>query len=155
MSSGLTPVNRRFIREEIQTELSAALTDALGVYGYLKSGLDGDSPIVRVLAAGSKRNEVGDGSGYESQFYFDLQILVILYQDGADADVMASAAADTLDDLEFAAFQWFADNQQIPHEGSTIWTLASWDNRSTIQPVAVGSSFYLVETIPIAVEVMG
>lgn len=155
MSSGFYPVNRKDIRKEIAASLQAAMTIPLNVFGYLKTGFEGDSPIVRIMAAGSQRQEVGEAQGYESQFFFDVQILVLAYEQGANDDAISEAAADTLDDIELELFTWFGDNQQVQHEGSVRWTVAKWEMKSNIALYPVGTHFYLIETIPIIVEVAG
>ncbi len=156
MSAGLTPINRKDLRNDIVNSLKLAIPSAQAVYGYLKSGFEGDSPIVRVMSAGSLRQEVGEATGYESEFFFDLQIMVLLYEEGSDADVVAELATDTLDQVEFEVFQWFSDHQQVQDDdGSTKWKVAKWESRSAVAPYSVGTHFYLVETIPIIVEVAG
>ena len=156
MSSGLVPVNRKGLRNDIVQSLALSVPSAQAVYGYLKSGFEGDSPVVRMMSAGSQRQEVGEAQGYESQLFFDLQILVLLYEEGADADAVAELASDQLDQVEFEIFQWFSDHQQVQDDdGMPKWVVAKWENRSTVVPYAVGTHFYLVETIPIIVEVAG
>lgn len=156
MSYGWTPVNRKDVRDAIVSSLALEVPSAVAVYGYLKSGFEGDSPIVRVMSAGSERQEVGEAVGYESKFFFDLQIMVLLYEEGSDADAVAELAADVLDQVEFEVFTWFANHQmQQDGDGSLSWTVAKWETRSAVAPYSVGTHFYLVETIPIIVEVSG
>ena len=63
---------------------------------------------------------------------------------------MLSDGQDALDDLEEAVLDWLIDNQT-----GALWTAIGCADRSRTQVVLVGGSQYIMEDIPIAVDVFG
>lgn len=142
-----TAISRRTVREALGTQLTTALTSALAVYDYLYSKFDVESPIVRVVTAGSNRPPI-HSEGIRSTFYYSLQFWVAYYEEGTEA--VQQEAEDILDALEHEFVQWLADNQV-----SELWTMVTVDGRSNVETVKTRGSYWIVEAIPIAVEVYG
>lgn len=141
--------NRKDVRSAIAAGISApgVLPATATVYGYMATGFEGLSPVVRVVSAGSMRPEF-TARGTRSRFYYSVQLWVLFFEDG-EPDVQ-QAAEDALDDLEEALLDWLIDNQT-----GALWTAISFADRSRTQVVLVGGSQYIMEDIPIAVDVFG
>lgn len=140
-------ISRRTVREALGTQLTTALTSALAVYDFLYSKFDVESPIVRIITDGSNRPPIY-GEGIRSTFYYALQFWVAYYEEG-DATVQQEAE-DILDALEHEFVQWLEE-----HQISELWTMVRVDGRSRVQTVQTRGSYWIVETIPIVVEVYG
>jgi hypothetical protein len=146
MSSGVA-INRKVVREALGTQLGTALTSAVQVYDYLYSRFDVESPIVRIVTDGSNRPPIYS-EGIRSTFYYALQFWVAYYEDGTPQ--VQSDAEDILDTLEYEFTVWLEANQI-----GTLWTMVSVDGRSRVQTVQTRGAYWIVETIPLAVEVYG
>ena len=144
-----TPVNRKAIRQAIADALGApgVMPSALDIYPYMKAGFDGASPVVRVVNAGSNRPE-STARGHRSQFFFSVQFFVIYYEEGTPA--AQAAAEDTLDDLEHELISWMDGNHNTER-----WTTLKWADRSRTQVVREGGHQYILEDVPIVVDVVG
>lgn len=145
--------NRDAVREKIAQgygDYLAVEMPGAQVYGYMKSGFGGNSPVVRVVSDGSLRPEF-PAQGVRSQFYYVVQHYVIYYQQGAP-EVQAEAE-DLLDQLEYHLYSWMVTNQQIPG----FWTEIKFAerSRSSVVPVDSGAYYYILELIPLAVRVAG
>lgn len=146
MSSGVA-INRKVVREALGTQLGTALTSALQVYDYLYSRFDVESPIVRIVTDGSNRPPIYS-EGIRSTFYYAVQFWVAYYEDGTPQ--VQSDAEDILDTLEYEFTVWLEANQI-----GTLWTMVRVDGRSRVQTVQTRGAYWIVETIPLAVEVYG
>lgn len=146
--SSTVAISRRQVRETLGTELSTALTSALQVYDYLYSRFDVESPIVRIVNDGSLRPPVYS-EGIRSEFYFALQFWVAYYENGTPA--VQSDAEDILDALEYEFTVWLGANQV----NQPLWTMVQTDGRSRVQTVQTRGNYWIVETIPLKVEVYG
>jgi len=145
--SSTVAISRRTVREALGTQLTTALTSALQVYDYLYSKFEVDSPIVRIITDGSNRPPIYS-EGIRSTFYYALQFWVAYYEEGTPA--AQQEAEDIVDALEYEFVQWLEANQV-----STIWTMIRVDGRSQVRTVLVRGQYWIVETIPLAVEVYG
>ena len=143
-------INRRAIRQAIVNDLRPAMPTAAAVYPYMFSNFkDGPSPVVRLMNAGSNRPPIEE-AGNRSTFYFMLQSWVIYFEDGTPE--VQEQAEDTLDQLEFEFVTWMAANQVRPADQ---WTMLLYEGRSTVRTVKVSGFYYVVESIPLGVEVYG
>lgn len=143
-------MNRETVRKAIGAELATALTSALQTYSYLYSKFDVESPIVRLINDGSLRPVV-DSQGIRSEFYFGLQFWVAYYENGTPE--AQAEAEDILDALEYEFAAWLSTANQANHQ--PLWTTIRTDGRSRVQTVQVRGGYWIVETIPLAVEVYG
>lgn len=143
-------MNRETVRKALGTELAAALTSALQTYSYLYSKFDVESPIVRLVNAGALR-PLTDSQGIRSEFYFALQFWVAYYEAGTPA--VQAEAEDILDALEYEFAAWLTAANQANHQ--PLWTTIRTDGRSQVQTVGLRGGYWIVETIPLAVEVYG
>lgn len=143
-------------RETVRKALGTALTTALGpllpagsqVYPYLYSRFGVESPVVRIVNAGGLRPPIYS-EGIRSEFYYSLQFWVAYYE---EADPAAQAEAeDILDDLEYAFTVWLGANQV----GQPLWTMIQMDGRSKVDTVQTRGGYWIVENIPLKVEVYG
>lgn len=142
-----TAISRRTVREALGTQLTTALTSALAVYDFLYSKFDVESPIVRIVTAGSNRPPI-HSQGIRSTFYYAVQFWVAYYEDGTPS--VQADAEDILDALEHEFVQWLESNQV-----SELWTMVTVDGRSRVETVQTRGSYWILESIPIAVEVYG
>lgn len=143
-------INRKDIRHALATALASAMPSAQGnVFGFMKTGFEGDSPIVRIVDSGSDR-PYKEQRGVRSRFYYSVQLFVLYFEDGSPE--IQSNAEDLLDDLEHEFYSYLADNQT-----TTNWTMIGYDDgqRSRVIQVRLGESRYILEDIPIAVRVDG
>lgn len=146
----MSVISRRATRYAIADSLRPALPTAATVYPYMYSNFkNGPSPVVRLMNAGSNRPPIEE-AGIRSVFYFMLQFWVVYFEDGTPA--VQEQAEETLDQLEVEFVTWLAANQVKPADQ---WTMVSYDNRSTVETVKVSGFYYVVESIPLAVEVYG
>lgn len=146
----MSVISRRAVREAIATGLTVAMPTAAAVYPYMFSNFkDGPSPVVRLMNGGSNRPPIEE-AGNRSIFYFMLQFWVIYFEDGTPT--VQQEAENTLDQLEYEFVTWLAANQVKPADQ---WTMMLYDGRSAVRTQKVHGFYYLVESIPLAVEVYG
>jgi hypothetical protein len=146
--SSTAAISRRTVREALGTALTTALTSALQVYDYLYSKFEVESPVVRIINDGSQRPPIY-AEGIRSEFYFALQFWVAYYEDGTPA--AQQDAEDILDALEYQFTVWLGANQV----NQPLWTMIRTNGRSTVRTAQVRGSYWIVETIPLTVEVYG
>lgn len=139
-------VSRDIVRKAIVAALRPALTVAQRVEGH-KANIQGQWPAVFVLTAGSMRPQVTE-QGIRSDFHYLLQLWVLYYSRDAGWD--EGDAEDTLDALEQQLAEWSAN-----HQVGELWTGLMFEGRSRVGVVNEGGEPYLVEEIPIKVEVWG
>lgn len=142
--------SRKGVREEIGTGLTTALAAlAQDVYDHQARVIGTASPVVRVYSVGSFRPQ-RTGRGLRSVFRFVIQVWV-LYGDEETETYTEEEAEDLLDDIEKGVIDWMDDNQN-----NQIWTGIQYlAPGSEVRNVRIGSEVYLVEDIPIEVQVYG
>ena len=143
------PTNRSVVRKAIANSLRPALPTARDVYSFMYSKFSGKSPIVRLMNAGANRPEITE-HGVRSIFYYTLQFWVVYFEEGTEA--VQAEAEDILDQLELEWVTWLGTNQVEPAQQ---WTMLGYDKRSTVETAKVSGKYYIVESIPLAVEVYG
>jgi hypothetical protein len=144
-----TVISRKDVRKEIASGLATALSSlVVAVYDHQKPVEAGLSPCVRVFGLASQRPIV-PATGRRSRFRFNVQAWVLAYdRNGAWTE---EDAEDRLDDIEQAIAAWFGDNQ-LGH----LWTAIEYAGFSAVSAAVIeGGESYLVEDIPIEVQVYG
>lgn len=149
MSANAT--NRETGRDALAGLLSTALVGtglpAQAVYGYQKSDFEGQSPVVVVLSAGTRRQRFGVGTQkYRSWFAYEVLVFV------ADADEAVSwtdaDVEDRLDLIEKEIADVVADNRS-----TTNWDDLKHDEGfGQILPAVVGGKPYKMEIIRLIAE---
>lgn len=136
---------RKWLAGILRTELVDERGIAQQVEAYRLPDLAGRSPVVMVLSSGSERLPF-TFEGNRSRFYFDVQVWT-LYADGEDWT--EAEAEDRADALEVAVAEVLE-----AHRKEALWELVTYDGRTTAEDVVTsGGVPYIVETIPIVVEV--
>lgn len=142
-------ISRETVRDEIATELTAAISAAEKVYNHKPIDFGGQFPIVAVEAVSSNRikKRLGRIDSWSAEFGMTVHFFV-LFSDGEtwtkeDAD----AALDTLE-------QQFADYMADLDNKSQTWNALVYNGASTIRDDAIiGGVQYINEQIPIMVSV--
>lgn len=140
-----TPVNRSAIRAALATALATGLPSAQAVYGYQRGGFDGQTPVVRVMSAGSYRTRF-TAQGGRGELFFLVQAWV-LYVD-PDLGWTEAQAEERLDQLEYELAVWMESNRNTDN-----WSWIEMAGRSFINVVRFQGQPYLVEDIPTLVKV--
>lgn len=154
----MTSSNRKATREALADLLETALVGAgkpvQEVLDYKKGDLGGKSPVVVVTSSDnpSRRYDYAMGSQkWRNVFTFDVLVFVA----DADDDETGSGwdeadVEDKLDDIEQAIAEVIATNQ-----ANANWTYITYGDQGTATvPVSdLGGNPYVVEIIPISVEV--
>jgi hypothetical protein len=110
----MTVISRKTVRDEIAAALSTAIAGSgkpvSSVFGYQPGQLNGESPVVLILSAGSERQIAGLGAKkYDNRFEFELHFMVY---DGKDNQPLTEKQReDKVDEIEALAAEWFANNQ--------------------------------------------
>ena len=138
-------VSRDIVRKAIVAALRPALTVAQTVEGH-KANIQAQWPAVFVLTAGSLRPQVTE-QGIRSDFHYLAQLWVLYHKDGMWTE---GEAEDALDALEHQLAEWMAN-----HQVGQLWTSLMFEGRSQVGIITEGGEPYLVEEIPIKVEVWG
>jgi len=141
----ITPVNREAVRDALAAALGTGLPSAQAVYGYQRGGFDGQTPVVRVMSAGSYRTRF-TAQGGRGELFFLVQTWV-LYADPA-LNWTEAQAEDRLDQLEFELATWMESNRNTQY-----WSWIEYAGRSFINQVKLQGQPYLVEDIPVLVKV--
>lgn len=141
----ITPVNRETVRDALAAALGTGLTSAQAVYGYQRGGFDGQTPVVRVMSAGSFRTRF-TAQGGRGELFFLVQAWV-LYADPA-LNWTEAQAEDRLDQLEFELATWMENNRNTQY-----WSWIEYAGRSFVNVVKFQGQPYLVEDIPVLVKV--
>lgn len=147
----MSATNRETARDGLTTILTTALVGsgkpAQAVYGYMVGDFGGQSPVVRVMSAGSERSEVTYDTDYYTAFFFTVECWV-LKVDPASSWTEADAE-DRLDLLE----KTIADTLAANYSNGAAWDRVMPDGRSTvIDGSLLGGDDYLVEVIPVRAE---
>lgn len=138
----MTVPSRRTIREAVGAGLTTALSSldpAPVVYDYMRTGFDGQSPIVRVWSDSSNRPDTRT-QGINTEFRVSVQVWVLIDENGTAAEQAASE--DTLDAIEYAIADWLESNTQTDD-----WNEIRYDRQSFIQTALVGTYTYIIENI--------
>lgn len=146
--SSTVAISRETVRKKLGTQLTTAMASALQVYPYLYSKFETDSPIVRIINDGSLRPPIY-AEGIRSEFYYALQFWVAYYEE--ETPEAQADAEDILDTLEYEFTVWLGANQV----NQPLWTMIRTNGRSQVRTVQVRGGYWIVETIPLAVEVYG
>lgn len=152
----MTVVSRATIRQALASQLAATgvMPTAKGnIYGYMRSGFAGLSPVVRVLSGGSVRPRTPQ-HGTPSRFLYTVQLWVLYFDDGNAAQ--QAAAEDTLDALEAELTAWLG-NESVRNQVG-LWRDLAWYDASRVDVRQIGTkagSIYIVEDVPIEVTVDG
>lgn len=138
----MTIRNRGAYRKQIASLLADSITVA-DVDNH-QSELDGRSPVVRVMSAGSNRPDV-ESSGYYSQFRFVLQAWVLAEP---QSGYTLADAEDVLDDVEAEIASWVENSQNIPE----WWAGIQYSTFSNVSKVKIGGEMWLTEDVMITLE---
>ncbi|MCK6629346.1 MAG: hypothetical protein L6R45_29740 [Anaerolineae bacterium] len=138
---------RKALAELFTTELTGAGKPAQAVYDHKVGDFEGQSPVVLVTSAGSGRKHAGYTTAYENEFSLLVQTWVLYADPGAgwsEAD-----AEDCIDLLEKAIADVLAANKSY----AGAWFSIDYNGPSQIIEGNLGGSDYLIELIPVKVEV--
>lgn len=136
--------SRKALRTALAKVLTNEVTHAQAIFGYQKSRIKGQTPVICVTSAGSRREPI-TMKGNSLTATLDIHVFV-LYSDGASWT--EEQAEDRLDDIE----------QQIAHvvdqyRTSTAWSCLSYAERSNARsPVVLEGTTYLHEVIPVEIQ---
>lgn len=141
--------NRETSRDQLATLLEDELMTNLGivqaVYNRKVGDLQGQSPVVAVLSAGTGRPPTTFGVN-SAEFHYEIQIWVIY----AATDWTEANAEDRLDLIEKEIAEVIEDNDVL----AGVWDNIEYAGRSTVADVTTsGGVPYVLERIPIMVEV--
>jgi hypothetical protein len=137
--------SRKRIRHALADLLRGEITLAQAVYRYQKANLKGQTPVLCVTSAGSRREPL-TMQGSTAGFRYDIHVFT-LYKDASGAWT-EEQAEDMLDDIE----------QQVAatcdkYRKSTAWArLVYADPSDARTPVTLGGVTYLHEIIPVAIQ---
>jgi len=141
-------------REECRDALAALLTAELtgsgrpvqAVYNHKVGDFQNQSPVVVLVAGGSIRPRQTFASN-ATTFYFVLGAWVLYASE--DGSWTEADAEDRLDLIEQQIAGMIEANQEVP----PYWISLDYDDRSQIVEVALGGKPYLLEIIPLKMEV--
>jgi len=145
----MTQPNRETARDALTVLLNTRLvtTDAIVqvTYNYRKGDLGGQSPVVCVSSSGSMRARV-DFSGDRENIIYLMVHTFVLYSD--QSSWSEDDAEDRLDAIEAA----IADVVDENSGKTTNWHWIDYGGRSERMDVTLGGHEYIVEAIPITVQ---
>ena len=140
--------SRHTVRDAMTTLLQTALVGTglpvAAVYGYQVGDFAGQSPVVVVSSAGSRRVRM-TRSGSLATFYLLISTFVV-YSDGASWG--EDDAEDAIDAIE-ALLADVVDDYQV----TANWQALDYSDRSQRISVEIGGNEYIYEAVEIAVEV--
>lgn len=125
--------------------LSSALTGAQAVYAYPRATYDGQSPVVAISSAGTRREPYTYADTLPT-FRLNIHVFVV-YQDSA-AGWGEDDSENTLDALEAAI-----DAALIANQETANWQNIQYSGISTVNNIILGGVTYRHETIPVEIEV--
>lgn len=149
-------VNRQTYRDYLVDLLTTALVgDGLPVqqvYGHLPADFEGQSPVVCVTTAGSKRVKTQHGKKWDTKV--KLQVFVFTLYAKVDESWTEAMAEDQLDLIESIIAQTL-----MTYEGSESgapWDYIGFDGESKagFVPLNIGGPDYKREMFPISAEVI-
>ena len=142
--------SRHTVRDAMATLLQTALVGTglpvAAVYGYQVGDFAGQSPVVVVSSAGSRRVRM-TRSGSRATFYLLISTFV-MYSDGASWG--EDDAEDAIDAIEALLADVIDDNQV-----TTNWQALDYSDRSQRISVEIGGTEYIYEAVEVSVEVFG
>lgn len=143
--------NRKAVREAWGSILSAALTGAgkpvQVVYDHLVGSWGGQSPVVMVTAAGTRRDaELTHDQNYTPTVHLETHVLVKYAQfNNAGEEIWSDEdASDKLDDIEKAITDAAVDN---PSLGGVVDTFHPSEEKSRVEYLTVLGHAYVREII--------
>lgn len=148
--------NRETCRDELASLLTTALTGTgkpvQSVYNYRPLDVAGASPVVMVLSAGTRqRTKRGIGNTTRYHSIYLLNVLVFVMDANATDSWTRNNVEDQLDLIEKSIADVLADNR----ESSGKWNyIEHGEGGSQILPAVLGGKQYLMEPIPVLVEVI-
>lgn len=134
---------RRAIAEGLETA-TAGVSTPPAVYPYMRTGFDGESPLVRVWTDSAGRPDSLE-QGLNSQFLVTVQVWVMV-DERAPATVQEESE-DLLDEIEREIATWIEANVS-----SDLWHSLRYDRNSYIQSAQIGPFAYLIEEIVLSVQ---
>lgn len=147
----MTATNRETARDGLTTILTTALVGtgkpAQAVYGYAIGDLGGQSPVVRIMSAGTDRSEATYDTDFYTTFFFTVECWVLKVE--TSSSWTEADAEDRLDLLE----KTIADTLTANYANGSAWDRISFDGRSNVVDGSLlGGENYTVEIIPIRAE---
>lgn len=139
------PVSRAEARKALATELTTALPTAQVVYDHMKGGFAGQSPVVRVMSAGSERRRFTPQGG-RGELHFTVQFWVMYASPGNNWS--EEDAENAIDQLEYELAEYVDSNRQ-----GNPWKSLEYSTRSGIELVRLEGKPYLIEDVPIVMKV--
>lgn len=134
-------------RQALAALLLTSVTAAQAVYDHKIGKLQGQSPVVAVMSAGSGRTRLSFRGG-QSRFLLEIHTFTL---DADEAQGWTEAEVEaTLDLLEQQITAAMAANQR-----TDTWQAIDTAGESTIREVAIEGTAYIEEIIPVAVTVYG
>lgn len=148
----MASTNRETIRDALATLLSAGLTGAgnpvQAVYGYLKSDFEGQSPVVIVQSGPIRRGTPTVTDDWDNLIRLNVLVWVM------DADTASSWTDQNVDDKADEIEAAIADIILANRKGANWAEMNYADEPTNIVRVTIGSTPYVVEEIPIDVQVL-
>lgn len=140
--------SRHTVRDAMTTLLQTALVGTglpvAAVYGYQVGDFAGQSPVVVVSSAGSRRGRM-TRFGSRATFYLLISTFVV-YSDGASWG--EDDAEDAIDAIEALLADVIDDNQVTSN-----WQALDYSDRSQRISVEIGGNEYIYEAVELSVEV--
>lgn len=127
--------------------LSAGLPDGTTVLKYRKADPKGVSPMVQVVSGGTARPKATLRGSFPQH---DLRIYVLVLHSDPEGSWTEEMAEDKLDQLEDMISEIIDRNQKV--EG--VWKSISYAEGSIAERVQIGGVPYLLEVIPLQIEVL-
>ncbi len=146
---GEMAASRKTVRDALTTLLSTALVTgglAQAVYGYRVGDFRGQSPVVVVSGAGSRRARL-TRQGSAATFGLQVDVFVVYAVTGSWTEAQAE---DALDGLE-AAIAGVVDANQVTAQWQAL-DYGEWSQRVDVE---VGGVEYARESVKLLVEVYG
>lgn len=148
----MVAINRETARDALTALLSASLVGAgkpaQAVYGYEKGALNGESPVVLVMSAGSERIQRGMGSAkYRNTFRYAVNVYV------ADADSWQSWTEQNVEDALDLIERTIADVVAANRDTANWTYLKHADGFSSVVKVVINGEPYVMETILLEAQV--
>lgn len=138
-------ISRESVRKELHGLLQVGVPSAQAVVAYQASDFEGKSPVVMITGAGTSRDTM-TFDGMKARFFFGVS-LFILHADPASGWT-EEEAEDLIDQVEYEVAKTFEANQR-----SQYWEAIVWEESSLIDRITVSGEPFLLEVIPVAVEV--
>lgn len=148
----MSATNRKTVRDGLTALLQSGLVGvslpAQAVYGYAVGDFQGQSPVVRVLSAGTAREEATYDTDTYNTFFLTIEAWVVK-ADPASSWTEANAE-DRLDLIEKSIADILAANYS---HASGLWDRIGYEGRSQVYDgIVVGGDAYLLEVINIRIE---